>query len=129
MQWRPIGAAGAYPAWLRALRDKHGVYAIRKRGWFSPTVLYVGESHTGRLYKTVTRHFQRWGRGKSFWRGAFQPAQTDPGHTYNRRDELEVAVVVARTPEAALRLQAKWIARLKPRDNRAGVPELEETPF
>jgi hypothetical protein len=84
MKWRPIGASGAYPEWLRALRDRHGVYAIRKRGWFSPTVLYVGESHTG--------------------------------------------LQVARTPAAALSLQAKWIARLKPRDNRAGV-ELEDAPF
>lgn len=128
MTWRTIGASGGYPAWLRSLKRSHGVYAIRRRGWLSTTVLYVGESHTGNLYKTITRHFQRWGRGKKFWRGAYAPEQTDPGHTYDRSDELEVAVQVARTPAAALRLQATWIARLQPRDNRAGVPD-EDVPF
>lgn len=128
MNWRPIGASGAYPPWLRALREAHGVYAIRERGWLSTTVVYVGESHTGTLYKTLTRHFQSWRRGKSWWRGQFAPAQTDPGHTYRRSDALDVAVQVARTPAVALRLQATWIKRLKPRDNRAGV-ELEDAPF
>jgi hypothetical protein len=60
LTYRPIGETGTpYPAWLRALKGKSGVYVIReiKRDGSSP-IVYVGESHTGRLYQTITRHFQ-----------------------------------------------------------------------
>ncbi len=126
MNWRSIGKPGEpYPDWLRALRGKSGVYAIRVKGWFSPTVVYVGESHSGNLVKTLTRHFQRWGRGKAFWRGQYAPEQTDPGHTYQRGD-CEVAIEA--TPRArALALQSRWIRTLKPRDNVA--EKLEDAPF
>jgi hypothetical protein len=125
MKWRAIGNAGEpFPAWVRALKNKSGVYAIRTRGWFSTTIVYVGESHTGGLYKTLTRHFQGWHRQKKFWFGQYAPAQTDPGHTYDRGD-VEIAVRTS-SRDRALSLQADWIARLKPRDNHAGV---EEVPF
>lgn len=125
MNWRPLGAFGdTYPAWVRELAGKSGVYAIRERGWFSTTVVYVGESHTGGLYKTLTRHFQQWHRGKSWWRGQYAPAQTDPGHTY-KRDAVEVAVRTS-SRSRALSLQAHWISTLKPRDN---VQIVEEVPF
>lgn len=128
MNWRSIGTTGeAYPKWLRALKRTSGVYAIRTKGILWSTVVYVGESHTGNLYKTLTRHFQTWSRNKKFWRGAFAPAQTDPGHTYARGD-CEVAIETC-SRGRALVLQAEWIAKLKPRDNRAGVDELEEAPF
>ncbi len=126
-RWQAIGAPGeAYPAWVRALRGKSGTYAIRKRaGWLSSAaVWYVGESHSGNLYETLTRHFQHWRRGKSWWVGAYRPAQSDPGHTYDRSD-VEVMVRVG-TPTAALACQERWIARLSPRDNRA---HLEAAPF
>jgi hypothetical protein len=128
MRWRAIGAPGdPYPKWLRDVQRSSGVYAIRRVGLLFTTVLYVGESHTGNLYKTLTRHFQEWHRGKHFWFGQYAPAQTDPGHTYDRTD-CEVAIkTCAKT--AAIALQSKWIARLKPRDNHAGVVELEEAPF
>lgn len=136
MEWRPIGESGAYPEWLRKLRTSRGVYAIRKRGWIFTEVLYVGESHKGTLYKTLTRHFQQWRRGgKSrkklpFYVGQYSPSQTDPGHTYARASDIEVAIQTTKTSEAALRLQAAWIGKLKPRDNRAGVaPVEEEVPF
>lgn len=129
MDWRPIGGPGErYPAWLRALDGKSGVYAIRRRGLLFTRVLYVGESHTANLYKTLTRHFQSWRRGKRWWVGQYRPSQTDPGHTYDRGEPLEVAVQVA-TPARALELQAEWIARLDPEDNRAVPAELEEAPF
>jgi hypothetical protein len=60
LQYRPIGASGEpYPAWVRALRGKSGVYVIREqqRDGSAP-IVYVGESHTRRLYQTLTRHFQ-----------------------------------------------------------------------
>lgn len=146
MQWRPIGNAGdAYPDWVRALRSSSGVYAIRVSGWFSPTIVYVGESHTDNLYKTLTRHFAKWSRWKrppqtvaDWWAKArvFSAEDTDPGRTYKRGD-CEVAIEVARgrTLEArkakALALQDAWIRRLKPRDNKIDSEgqELEEAPF
>jgi excinuclease UvrABC nuclease subunit len=125
--WRGIGEKGErYPAWVRALDGKSGVYAIRRRGLLFTTVLYVGESHTGSLYKTLTRHFQVWHRGKKFWRGQYAPEQTDPGHTYERAGNIEVAAQVA-TKARAVELQAEWIRKLKPADNVALVEE--EVPF
>lgn len=55
LSYRPVGGRGEpYPEWVRALKGKSGVYVIRERG----EVVYVGESHAGRLYETLTRHFQ-----------------------------------------------------------------------
>ena len=60
LSYRPIGRSGdRYPDWIRALRGKSGVYIIRERQRDgSSPVVYVGESHAGRLYQTLTRHFQ-----------------------------------------------------------------------
>lgn len=128
MNWRPVGKKGEqFPKWLRDLDGKHGVYAIRTRGFIFSTVVYVGESHTGNLYKTVTRHLQAWHRSKKFWSGQYAPSQTDPGHTYARGD-CDVAVEVTKSGAKALALQTKWIRELKPRDNVALV-EQEEAPF
>jgi excinuclease UvrABC nuclease subunit len=107
------GDAGPYPAALRALFHERasGVYAIRDRE--SGEVLYVGESHTGRLYHTLTRHFQRWGRQGKRYKN--RNGANDPGVTYGRGD-VEVRWMV--TPAgAALRWEARWIATLAPRDN------------
>lgn len=142
LTWRELGGSGeAYPAWVRALRNRSGVYAIRTRGWVFNTVVYVGESHTGGLYKTLTRHFQSWSRDKksrdklqwipslSWLVSPDRPGQTDPGHTYKRAD-VEVAVRVAKSREHALELQAEWITKLQPRDNVAAAGgELEDAPF
>lgn len=127
MEFRPLGDAGAYPSWIRTLRGKSGVYAIRvSELLFFSRVAYVGESHTGNLYGTLTRHFQRWGRQKrNWWEGQFTPKATDPGHSYDRRNAA-VAVLVCGKYEA-VDLQAAWIAKLSPRDNVAGV--LEDAPF
>lgn len=125
MQWHKLGAKGErFPKWMRELKGKSGVYAIRTNGWIFSTVVYVGESHSGRLDGTLARHFQSWNRGKKFWRGQYAPEQTDPGHTYNRAD-CEVAFETCSAAKA-IELQSAWIARLKPRDNVALV---EEAPF
>jgi hypothetical protein len=60
LKYRPIGGTGEpYPAWVRALRGKSGVYVIREQQRDgSVPIVYVGESHTRRLYQTLTRHFQ-----------------------------------------------------------------------
>jgi hypothetical protein len=60
LTYRPIGETGTpYPNWVRSLKGKSGVYVIRelKRDG-SSEIVYVGESHAGRLYNTLTRHFQ-----------------------------------------------------------------------
>ena len=93
-----------YAPWLRALKNKSGVYVIRDRG--SGEILYVGESHKGHLYSTLTRHFQSWFldgfSGRTYSRGAVDVAtrQTPPGRA-----------------EAC---QQKLIERLHPRDNIVG---------
>lgn len=57
--FRPVGASGdPYPDWVRDLDGKSGVYVIRERRGESAEIVYVGESHTDRLYDTLTRHFQ-----------------------------------------------------------------------
>ncbi|MCL4209290.1 MAG: hypothetical protein HRU76_13800 [Phycisphaeraceae bacterium] len=105
-----------YPAWLRELRGESGVYIIRDRA--SREVLYVGESHTGRLYATITRHFQAWDN-----------SQNTAGPTY-WRDDVEVAVRVLcggaceSEPE-----QDRLIALLDPRDNRLVPADDEPAPF
>src|SRR5678815_4143675 len=96
LKYRSIGASGEpYPDWVRALDGKSGVYILRElqRDGTIETV-YVGESHSGRLYQTLTRHFQTWRRAKKFWTGQYTGSQShDPGLTYDR-DRVTVAVRV-----------------------------------
>lgn len=118
LTYRPVGHRGEpYPEWLRALRGQSGVYVIRENG----VVVYVGESHTGRVYETLTRHFQAWRRWKSFWDGQYGEGH-DPGLTYDR-STVEVAVRVTDHGDPALDEEAALIRRLQPRDNLVGQPE------
>ncbi len=120
--YRPVGAAGEpYPEWVRALRGKSGVYIIRDKA--SGETLYVGESHTGKLHETLTRHFQKWRRWKGFWRGQFGEGH-DPGLSYER-DSVEAAVRFV-SARRAVDEEARLIQRLSPRDNIRGQ---EEAPF
>ncbi|MGE0401255.1 MAG: peptidoglycan DD-metalloendopeptidase family protein [Kofleriaceae bacterium] len=121
--YRPVGDRNErYPDWVRDLRGKSGVYVIREqRG----PIAYVGSS-VGRLYETVTRHFQRWRRYKGFWRGQFAEGH-DPGLTYDRGD-VEVAIKLT-APDDAHDEERRMIRRLQPRDNVLGQPELEDAPF
>jgi hypothetical protein len=123
LKYRPVGASGEpYPDWVRMLKEKSGVYIIREIQDDGTTeTVYVGESHTGRLYQTLTRHFQTWRRAKKFWTGQYTGSQShDPGLTYDR-ERITVAVRVL--PAArALAEEARLIARLRPRDNLLGQP-------
>ncbi len=120
--YRPVGAPGeAYPQWVRDLKDKSGVYVIREDG----ETVYVGSS-VGRLYDTLTRHFQTWRRWKGFWKGQYAEGH-DPGLTYPR-DRVEVAVRLTK-PSDALDEEARLIHRLRPRDNLIGQAVEEEVPF
>jgi hypothetical protein len=91
-----------FARWLRALwgTGASGVYVIRDARTLD--VLYVGESHTGRLYDTLTRHFQVWPGRQS-------------RQTYERTSvDVAIAVVPAR---AAVSRQNELIERLEPRHN------------
>jgi hypothetical protein len=122
--YRRIGASGeAYPQWIRDLKGKAGVYVIRDAD--TAEIVYVGSS-AGRLYDTLTRHFQTWRRWKGFWKGQYAEGH-DPGLTYER-DSVEVAVRITR-PSDALDEEMRLIHRLKPRDNLSGQPIEDEVPF
>jgi hypothetical protein len=130
LAFRAVGASGErYPDWVRKLRGKSGVYFIRER---SPAggeaeLVYIGQSQAGRLYETLTRHFQGWRRWKGFWRGQFAEGH-DPGLTYPR-DQVEVAVRVT-APDRALEQEARFIRKLRPRDNVIGqFADLADVPF
>jgi hypothetical protein len=131
--YRPLGTAGElYPAWVRELRGHSGAYVIKAVGVFSSTIVYVGESHTDRLYETMTRHFQGWRRGKRWWLGQFVESDNDPGTTYDR-EACQVAVRITPRNRATL-AQAELIRRLRPRDNVLGTggldsSDLEAAPF
>jgi Peptidase family M23 len=128
LAYRPVGERGeSYPEWVRNLRGKSGVYVIRERHADGASeVVYVGESHSGKLHETLTRHFQGWRRWKGFWRGQYGEGH-DPGLTYPR-GAVEVAARV--TPASrAIDEEARLIHRLRPRDNLLGQPQLEPAPF
>jgi hypothetical protein len=127
--YRPVGGGygDPYPEWLRQLKGVSGVYVIRERDRDgTPVVVYVGESHSDRLYDTLTRHFQDWRRYKSFWSGQYAEGH-DPGLTYDR-SRVEVAVKVT-SPSVAVDEEARLIRRLAPRDNLIGQSEAEAVPF
>jgi hypothetical protein len=90
--------------WVDALRAHpwNGVYLIRDAR--TREVLYIGESHRGKLFQTLTRHLYQWngkGSGPSYHPGAIQ-----------------VAVLLAETPlDDPVEDQYGLIQRLEPRDN------------
>jgi hypothetical protein len=108
LEFRPVKEGNnAIADWVKTLKGKSGVYIIRERG-FLGSILYVGESHTGRLQPTLLRHFQQW---------------TGPtaGPTFANSD-VEVAIV--RTPaEKALETQNAIIMEFEPKLNVIGKPK------
>lgn len=86
-------------------KNASGVYVIATK---DREIVYVGESHSGTLRKTLSRHFQKW-KGKT------------AGPTYSRRTHL-VAIVRTRA-ENAKASQDNLIAELRPRDNTEAKPE------
>lgn len=106
LEFKPVKEGRAVAGWVRALKGKSGVYVIRERGLWG-SIFYVGESHSGRLYSTLLRHFERW---------------TGPtaGPTFPV-SKVEVAVI--RTPAGkAIELQNAVIAEYKPKFNVAEKP-------
>jgi hypothetical protein len=108
LRFRRLPPRGSYPAWLRALRGRSGVYVFRAAATRRP--LLVGRSSSGRLYQALTRHLQAW-------------SGETAGAVYARGDvELAVAIVA---PELAAAAAAELVARLRPRDNARDVAAAE----
>ena len=115
--WRsPLGADRRWAPWVYELAGQNGVYLIRPLG--GGDVLYIGESHRGRLIKTLTRHLWKWdGRGS--------------GPTYDPR-RVEVAIELFDEPEDAIDRQFELIRQLEPRDNvfdGHSLASLADAPF
>lgn len=116
LKYRAVRDGARFAEWLRALRGASGVYYIHDRGglWDDGGLVYIGESHTGRLYETITRHFQSWdGR-------------------LARYDAKRCTVAVRRmSAERAVEAQYRAIQKHRPRDNRVDGETVtdEEAPF
>ena len=104
--------ARGFPAWIRGLRRANGVYLFRDVD--TDEIVYVGESHTDRLYSTLTRHFQEW-----------TDAYDTAGVTYGR-EQVDVAVIVVPRLHAP-HLQNELICTLIPRDNRQQCGDIYKT--
>ena len=113
LEFRPVKEGRQISDWVKALKGKSGVYLIREKNgflFFAGEVVYVGESHTSRLYSTLLRHFQHW-TGKT------------AGATF-AVSKVEVAVV--RCPaNRALALQNALIEEYRPRLNTTANPDAE----
>ena len=107
MDFRPVKVPGGFAPWVRALQGKSGCYVIKEAG-FLGEVVYIGESHTGRLRETLTRHFQHW-------KGPTSGPTFQPG-------AVVVAVVVTR-PERSVEFQNALIEEHRPRLNVEGKPK------
>jgi len=114
LEFRPVKGGHAVAPWVRALKGKSGVYLIREKNgflFFAGDILYCGESHSGRLYSTLLRHFQHW-TGKT------------AGPTF-AVSKVEVAIV--RCPAArALDLQDAMISEYRPKLNTIANPDAEK---
>lgn len=106
----PVDAHGNYLPWLQDLAKSSGVYIIRWKA--TGTIMYVGESHTGRLAKTIKRHFYDW--------------RDNPKRKHHTYEAARVEVAIRSTPpKSAVPAQNNLILKLEPRDNGYVPPENE----
>jgi len=106
MNFQDLMDGRKYRPWVADLAGKSGAYVIREKG-FLGEILYIGESHTGRLKATLLRHFQHW-TGKT------------KGPTFVR-SRVEIAVFKTRK-ENAVEFQNALIDDYKPKLNVVGKP-------
>jgi hypothetical protein len=119
-RWHRLKVGGEWNKHVRGIgHTRSGVYALRDRS--SGEVLYVGESHTGRLWKTLLHHFQ--GREKFSKVGEW---------THGAPERLDVAVWLFPADEA-LAAEGDVIERLEPSGNlrvhRVTEEESGDVPF
>ena len=86
-----------------SIMKKSGVYLIKKNN----KVVYIGESHTNNLYKTLYRHFQSW-VDSTQKRVVFKNDKSS--------GKIKVRVILT-TKSQAIRLQVYLIKKLKPDRN------------
>lgn len=106
--WYPVYDPAAPRKYTRALPPDgiSGVYIIAELA--TGRALYVGESHTGQLRKTLLRHFQVWN-------------DTRPRATFDPR---QCQIAWAQTPaDEALLYEAALIHQYQPSENHA-YPEV-----
>lgn len=105
-----VDAQGQYHARLAELRGRavSGVYAIIDA--ITGAVCYIGESHTGRLYDTITRHFRRWATPKN------DPSGRREGGVQYDREDVKIAFETMRADEAQ-DAQFRAIKAHNPTDN------------
>lgn len=109
--FRPVLAGpGQYADWIRDLKTASGAYVIKHAE--TGEILYIGESHSSRLYDTLTRHFREWHGPQA-------------GPTYY--PEAIVAAVIRTPAKRAIAKQDQLIFRLQPADNIV-VPEGTDGP-
>jgi excinuclease UvrABC nuclease subunit len=92
---------------------KSGVYLIKKNN----KVVYVGESHTNNLYKTLYRHFQLWNDKVPQKRVTFKNDRSS--------GKIKVRVIIT-TKNQAVRLQKYLIKKYKPSKNELYYNSPEE---
>ncbi|MDB4884472.1 MAG: hypothetical protein JWL95_3238 [Gemmatimonadetes bacterium] len=134
LQWFPFNVGGRPSAAVKAAtEDASGAYAIRTRR--TRGVVYVGESHVGRLWRTLNRHFQApetfTAKGPKGGHNAFatdHPEDYEVGWKVTTRGKR----AKKNGDQRAMDLQARWIAafraaghRLKNRDD--GLANKEAT--
>ena len=123
-----------FAPWVRDLVYENGVYAIRSARLLG--VLYVGESHTGRLYDTLVRHLQQWkgwNAGPSYDRFQVE-CKTRKTRVHSKKCPVlrpgGGLVCPCGAARAALDLESRWISRLTPRDNVLVPADVEDViPF
>ena len=120
-KWQPLtdGRKGALRAWnpkLAAYQKSSGVYVLRDKA--TGAVVYVGESHTGRLYRTMLRHFHDSS-------GKFAAMSEWVHHAPGRLE-----VLVFETPaNEALEAEQEAIQWYDPIVNKVGASEPDDVPF
>lgn len=104
-RWLRLHDGKTWNAELRAaMAGRSGVYVVRVRS--TKRALYVGESHTGRAWKTLLRHFQGLDSGLFEARSEWVCKHCDGR-------KLDVKFYPTRA-DAALSLEAKKIALFRP---------------
>ena len=96
-----------------SIMKKSGVYLIKKNN----KVVYVGESHTNNLYKTLYRHFQFWNDKVPQKRVTFKNDRSS--------GKIKVRVIIT-TKSQAVRLQKYLIKKIKPSKNEVYYNSPEE---
>ena len=95
---------------LKPAKARSGVYLIRRNFPTDekPVILYIGMSQTD-LYKTITRHFQKW------------EDDSQVRVTYPQTADYQIRIIFC-TPRQAVKLEEALRANYLPKDNPQPLP-------